>query len=38
MPDTVLDRLLDSLARAAEVSRADQVRPAAVLWTNQHGQ
>ena len=38
MPDTVLDRLLASLTAAANVSRAYQVRPAAVLWTDHQGQ
>ncbi|EIC19843.1 BREX-1 system phosphatase PglZ type B [Thiorhodovibrio frisius] len=38
MTETVLDRLLDSLRSAANVSRADQVRPAAVLWTDQESQ
>lgn len=35
---TVLDRILDSLTSAAKVSRAYQVRPAAVLWTDHEGQ
>jgi hypothetical protein len=38
MSETVLDRLLDSLRRAANVSHAYQVRPAAVLWTDHEGQ
>ena len=38
MTETVLDRLLDSLRSAANVSRAEQVRPAAVLWTDHDGQ
>lgn len=35
---TVLDRILDSLTSAANVSRAYQVRPAAILWTDHEGQ
>jgi hypothetical protein len=38
MPDTVLDHLLSSLRNAANISRAEQVRPAAVLWTDHEGQ
>ena len=38
MSDTVLDQLIASLTSAANVSRAYQVRPAAVLWTDQEGQ
>jgi hypothetical protein len=35
---TVLDHLVESLTSAANVSRASQARPAAVLWTDQDGQ
>ena len=38
MTETVLDRLLVSLRSAANISRAEQVRPAAVLWTDQESQ
>jgi hypothetical protein len=38
MSETVLDRVLSSLTAAADVSRAWQVRPAAVLWTDHDGQ
>ena len=38
MTETVLDRLLDSLRSAGNISRAEQVRPAAVLWTDHDGQ
>ncbi|WP_200237556.1 BREX-1 system phosphatase PglZ type B [Lamprobacter modestohalophilus] len=38
MPETVLDHLLSSLRNAANISRAEQVRPAAVLWTDHEGQ
>jgi len=36
--DTVLDRVLASLRSAANLSRAYQVRPAAVLWTDHEAQ
>ncbi|MCF7976524.1 MAG: hypothetical protein K9L82_00650 [Chromatiaceae bacterium] len=38
MPETVLDHLLSSLCSTANISRAEQVRPAAVLWTDHEGQ
>ncbi|WP_200346471.1 BREX-1 system phosphatase PglZ type B [Halochromatium glycolicum] len=38
MTETVLDRVLDSLRSAANISRVDQVRPAAVLWTDHERQ
>jgi hypothetical protein len=38
MSGTVLDQLIASLTSAANVSRAYQVRPAAVLWTDHDGQ
>ncbi len=36
--DTILERIVASLTAAANVSRAYQVRPAAVLWTDHDGQ
>ena len=38
MTDTILDRLVASLTVAADLSRAYQMRPAAVLWTDHEGQ
>jgi hypothetical protein len=38
MTETVLDRVLDSLRSAGNISRAYQVRPAAMLWTDHEGQ
>jgi hypothetical protein len=38
MQETILDRLTESLSGAANISRAAQARPAAVLWTDQDGQ
>ena len=38
MTETVLERVLDSLRSAANISRAYQARPAAVLWTDPEGQ
>lgn len=34
---TLLDRLVESLTSAANISRASQARPAAVVWTGQDG-
>jgi hypothetical protein len=38
MTETVLDRVLDSLRGAANISRAYQLKPAVVLWTDHEGQ
>ena len=38
MQEIVLDRLIESLGSAANISRASQARPAAVLWTDYEGQ
>ena len=38
MTASVLDRILESLRAAANISRTYQARPAAVLWTDHEGQ
>ena len=38
MTASVLDRILESLRAAANISRTYQARPAAVLWTDHDGQ
>lgn len=38
MTASVLDRILESLRAAPNISRTYQARPAAVLWTDHEGQ